>query len=99
MKRQKTVERLFEHEVLADYYRWKLTLPKGSHRGIRYRGMFTRFGVRQAIKRLLHSRTNCKKVLSLDVLGAEYWVLKNPFHQLFTAGERAEARRRIAAAS
>ena len=82
----------FEDRLLRDYYEWRLTLPPGSRRGTRYKGMITRLGAVGAVKKLLNSAANRRKRL---VFGAEYWVLEPQFRPLFTAAEIKEAKRRI----
>lgn len=82
----------FTDKVLIDYYQWRLTLPKGSRRGIRYKGMITRFGAAGTIKRLLASRTNKRRALEF---GAEQWVLNPRFRSLFSAAQIKEATDRL----
>jgi hypothetical protein len=40
----------FTDKLLVDYYKWRLTLPKGSRRGIRYKGLITMRGGVGAMK-------------------------------------------------
>jgi hypothetical protein len=85
-------EEWFTDKLLVDYYQWRATLPKGSHRGARYKGLITRLGGVKAMKQLLNSQGNRRKHTEF---GAEYWVTLPQFHDLFTAAEVAEAKDRL----
>src|SRR5688572_8134311 len=82
----------FSDRVLYDYYRWRSTLPRGSRRGVRYRGLITRYGALGAAKRLLNSQSNRRK---RESFGIEYLVIEPQFKPLFTGSEIAEAKSRL----
>jgi hypothetical protein len=89
-------EEWFTDKLLVDYYRWRLTLPQGSHRGSRYLGLITKHGGKRggvgAMKQLLASPGNKRKTKEF---GAEWFVLDPKFQRLFTAAEVKEAKSRL----
>jgi hypothetical protein len=87
---------LFDAEVKVGFYEWRGALPSSSRRGTRYIREINRKGAVQAAKDFLHDPTNGRKALRRGEVGIEYFVVKPRFKSLFTAWERAEARRRIA---
>jgi hypothetical protein len=88
---EKKLSGVFEKAILDDYYEWRRTRPSGDRSGVRYRGMISRYGAVDAIKRLLASSRNRRK----GHVGAEEFVIARRFHSLFTQEERREARDRL----
>ena len=82
----------FTDKMLAEYYKWRLTLPKGSHRGIRFKGMLTRFKGVGTAKRLMGSKTNRQRA---EGYGIEELVADPRFRSLFTKEEVKEAKYRL----
>jgi hypothetical protein len=87
----KHLKEWFSDKLEVDYHQWRKTLPKGSRRGIRYKGMLTRLGGVNTMKQLLNSPANRRKRIEF---GAEYWVIQPQFRPLFTAEQIKEAKRR-----